>query len=490
MPTIAESSIDLNTPIIPTPVNGPTPVVAPVARPILRASLPPSEVLDTVTAAAGVQSGALPVWKTGDISAVISQRTSALTTPNTPSSSPGGGTVEVGVPQQVINVQAEQTGYKTPQNIIESLVTVTFGRWANDPYFAGVQIWFTGYHGNPVPVLMAESRTSPAQFTCDPTGETVTITVVAYGPTGLTASFVNAPTTKVALTGTQGPPPAPTINQPVTALAGSIGWQFSWNVINGLIGDAIDGYWIYRSSTDTTPAPPASRINYVKQPVTNIGALSYTDVISGTYYYWVSAVSVTGFESTLTSAQSDVVTTSEYPTEISGWATSAAYDGNESTASSEDSYTSGLPDSTTVTETGTWYGFANPAGTAVSKTLKVMLGYTLQGGSDTPSSDTHVLYATEGFTLRYSLDGGSTWSTLLAPTFGGEGSVSSGQQYYTATLSTSQDLTLLQVQAITSVTSAAAPPPPGPGVPNFVRDQGYVALSVYEIRVDVVQESV
>ena len=104
-------------------------------------------------------------------------------------------------------MRVQQTGYKTPLNILESLVTVTFGLWANDPAFAGVQVWFTGYHGNSKPVLMATGRTSPVQFTCDCTGETVLVTVVSYGSSGLTAAFQNAPTAQITLNGTEGPPP-------------------------------------------------------------------------------------------------------------------------------------------------------------------------------------------------------------------------------------------------------------------------------------------
>lgn len=451
MPTIAQSTVAVTGAIVnPSIVNEPIAILSPAAPAPVRSLLPPSEVLATVTQQGASQTGALPLWQIQATSGTSSSsQTSSTSTPSSTTSPTQGG-----VPAEVINVGASQQPYKTPMNTLESLVTVTFDQYIGDQYFAGVQIWFTNYHGNPIPQLMSTSTGSPAQLLCDMTGETVTITVVSYGSTGLTASFIKAPSVVLTLNGSAGVPPAPTMSQLVTALAGSIGWQFSWNVINGLSDNVIDGYWVYRSATDTTPAPPAGRINYIKQPVTNVGTLTYTDVVSGTYYYWVSAVSTSGLESSLTAAQSTSVSSTIYPTV----GPSASYDGNEatyyevSTSSTADSSTS--PTTNSVSTTFSGFPAAPSPNTAI--TINLLVGWEGETSENFSGS------ARANAQAFYSLDNGTTWTQFWSHTVeNNEDDNNYAGSYVNASLASGTDTTQVQVQitASTSATLSSVAPP-------------------------------
>jgi len=325
--------------------------------------LPWNEVLDTVTAS--TESNGAPVYSTWKpigpapiVAAPIAITQLQLQVAQA-----------AGVPQQVGGISAEESPYKAADGHLVSLIAISFVPVNGDPYFAGVQVWFTGYRGSSVPALMADGTTSPMSFDCETTHETVTVTVVAMGANGLTADFGSAPNCSLTLDGVVSAPPAPTISQQKTALASSLGWQFGWNAINGLEGDTIDGYWIYRSSSSTAPVPPAGRFDYRKQTASNIGTYTFSDIVTGTYYYWISAVNTSGLESTLTSAAGHV-NLSAYPATSSGdfAAPTSAYDGNESTSAY------GYDDDTLMMpQTITYSGWTNPSGgTPTAVTLKIL----------------------------------------------------------------------------------------------------------------------
>jgi len=154
--------------------------------------------------------------------------------------------------------------------------------------------------------MPGDARTSPASFLCDTTGETVTVTVVAVGSSGLTADFDHAPTTTVLLDGVISAPTAPTIAQ--NLIATPTGYQFSFNQLAGLSADMIDDYQVWRNTTNTSGT--ASRFQYFKHNPLNSTAVVVTDVAPNgtTYFYWVSAVNTTGLESTKTAVQSQTIT--------------------------------------------------------------------------------------------------------------------------------------------------------------------------------------
>src|SRR5206468_3197374 len=135
-----------------------------------------------------------------------------------------------------------------------------------DPYFAGVQVYFSGYNGNSSPQLIAEGRTSPVEFLCQTTGETVLVTVVAVSAAGVQADFATAPAVYVSLDGQVSAPPHPSIAQAQVPLVNNSGWQFAFNVIGGLEFDLIQGYRIYHSETDSTPTPPDGQYQFIAQP--------------------------------------------------------------------------------------------------------------------------------------------------------------------------------------------------------------------------------
>jgi hypothetical protein len=432
MPTIADSSIELFTPTIPVPVNAPV-VVAPIARPVsLRSQLPPDEVLDTVTSQANSTSGATPMWKPV---AVVSKPTTPSS--SSPSSQPST-TPTAGVPAEVSNISAVQTPYSAADGTTKSLVTVNFTRYSGDTYFAGVQIWFTNYQGNANPVLVAQGPASPVTFVVPATGENVTVTVVAFGPTGLTASFLNAPTTTVLLSGATNPPPAPTLYQGLTALAGGAGWQFGFYPETGALQNIISGYWVYKNNTGTTPVGIVARYHFIPQPAAGSGPIIYSDADPTTEYYWVSAITTSGLESALTSATPPVLTGAEAPTVATP--SSGNYlnpmnvaDGDLTTASI------GTESATTGSHSMTqqWSGFAAASGSPKAITLNItsQVQMTIDGGTGTCS-------------LAYSLDNGTTWTNLYNLE-----NANYAYQTNQISLSLTQDLTKVLVQGSINATA-------------------------------------
>lgn len=371
-------------------------------------------------------------------------------------------------PDQVTAVSATVTA-KNINGVLMDVITVSFTPGFN---FAQAQLWITGYNGNSAPQLLTQGFSSPIEYAAQVTGELVTLTVVAVNSAGVAASFSSAPTATALLNNSSTAPPAPTINQGLVALSGGTGWQFAFNLISGLLSDVVAGYWVYRSSTHTTPTGTSQRFQWIAQPPSTL-PYTFQDVTGGTFYYWVSAVSVSGLESSLTDATAVSTTIYKYPSTTSGSFSNPAYayDGNDITcASSSVSGPSGHGGSSADNET--WSGFTAAPGAVTIDSIQLQVSSSASVLDDGAAE------------LAYSLDGGSTWTDLYyLNTTTVHGNASESKQYFNATLSTSQDLTLVQVKANT----AAATYLPAGGDPSDPADwvQGSTVQNVYEARIAV-----
>lgn len=217
----------------------------------------------------------------------------------TPNTSTG---VSSGVAKQLLTLDAVESPVKQ-QDRVFSLVSVSFTRDASDVNFAGVNIWAKGYKGNAQAVLVTSGQDSPVNFLMETTGESVTFIGQAVSADGTPVALEEAPSAVAVLDGVTSPPPAPTISQSLVGI--NNGLQFAFNFLNGLVGDVIDGYWVYRNTTND--ASTATRFKYIKHPPINSGAYTFQDtsaMAGEIYYYWVSAVNTSQLESSKTAAQS------------------------------------------------------------------------------------------------------------------------------------------------------------------------------------------
>jgi hypothetical protein len=372
---------------------------------------------------------------------------------------------------QVTNVSAVESPYKVQSTgQMMSLVAIDYTPDPADTNFGSVEIWFTGYNGADNPQLMAQGNESPVEFLCETTHEMVTVTVVAVSGDGVPADFSVAPTTTVALDGEMSPPPAPSIASAQVALVNNSGWQFAFNVIRGLETDLIEGYWVYHSESNLTPTTTDARYQYIKQSATNIGQVVVQEVTGDVLFYWVSAVSVSGQESFLTPVPftyvdpgdpapptpQPVTTTSKtgFDVSLNGWASGGhvgyyeqiwqqhsqnnqacnpysgatnVSDGNDTTAATA-----------SMSHSAQYFGCIwtpkaiTTTGTITSLKINVCSDCFQTSGP---------FHGEAG--IWYSLDSGSTWQSLY---------IVSGQtrakKYDTITLSSSQDLSKVQIMAM------------------------------------------
>ena len=202
-----------------------------------------------------------------------------------------------GIPKKLLSINAVESPV-AQQSYTNSEVSVSFSRDPSDISFAGVQIWFTGYHGSTTPALMASGTTSPISFICDTTNETVTVQALPIGSTGLSAPLSFAISTTVKLDGIVSAPPQPTIVQ--EQLATPTGYQFSFDQIVLSAGDedVIASYNVYRNTVNN--ASTSSVIRTIKHDPTNNGnPIVVQDIVNrGTLmWYWITAVNTKGLES-------------------------------------------------------------------------------------------------------------------------------------------------------------------------------------------------
>jgi hypothetical protein len=220
----------------------------------------------------------------------------------------GGITGPSGTTKQLLSIQATESPTKQ-QDRTFSEVSVSFLRDTTDPNYGGVRIWFTGYKGNPSPVIMTDGTDSPITFLCETTKETVVVTGQTVSADGTPSKFSQCVTTTVPLDGVVSAPPNPSISQ--SLIGTSTGYQFAFNQVNvGSTQDVIDGYTIYRNTTGVLDGSQ-TKINYFKHNPKASGAIVVTDTIvpasASFYFYWVSATNTSALESTLTAAQSGLV---------------------------------------------------------------------------------------------------------------------------------------------------------------------------------------
>ena len=213
-----------------------------------------------------------------------------------------------GIPKQLLSIQAIQTPVNE-QTYTACNITVSWTYDTADKDYAGIKVWFLGYHGSKYAQLMTSGVKAPINFICDATKETVGVYGQTMSSTGLTAPLSFAAHTTVTLSGVVGPPPAPVISQ--SLIGTSTGYQFGFYQVLLPINDIeiISVYKVYRGTlNDPLTATLLQTITPVKG---DTSAITVTDTImtaSGyDYYYWVSAMNTAGFESTLTAAQSGSV---------------------------------------------------------------------------------------------------------------------------------------------------------------------------------------
>lgn len=349
---------------------------------------------------------------------------------------------QAGLPKQVVSCSATESPSAQVDRVF-SQVSVSFTRDPGDKNFAGVHIWFTGYKGNSQPVLMTDAQDSPAVFLCETTKESVTVTVQPFNGGHVSAPFAGAKSCVVPLDGVVSAPAAPSLmaaTATITSGGVTVGQQFSFNFLPPSLNDVILGYWVYRVTSHSTPAPPNNRVHFVLHNPNQQGAFTYSDPSGvSTNFYYVSAVNKSGLESSLTDCASSAVTTTYRPTTATAVAGGGfsnppnAWDGNTTTYASASSPYGG----SSISET--WQGFANATG-ASSVTL-----YISCSGSGS-------------CVLNYSTNGGSSYTTLNVP---------AGQTTVSVSISTAVNLSNIVVKAQTN--------PPG------TRTGVVGSMKVYEI---------
>ena len=154
-----------------------------------------------------------------------------------------------GIPQQVYNVAVQVANASAGTT---TQVTVSYQQIASDANFKQAKIYVQGYNGNPSPVQVAASTSSPARFILNNTGENISIIVVASGNGG-DAPLASAPragaklpkstgggagssTTTYVSGGSSTPVPGPANNPYIMSQYTMFGRIFGFGVINNSAG--------------------------------------------------------------------------------------------------------------------------------------------------------------------------------------------------------------------------------------------------------------
>lgn len=353
--------------------------------------------------------------------------------------------VHASAPKQLISVAATESP-STQVDRTFSQVSVSFTRDPSDSLYAGVDVWFLGYKGNSQPVLVSSGADSPIIFLCETTKEVVTVVAQPFSIGGIRAPFGGAVRVALALDGVVSAPAAPSIAQQtvtITAGASTAGQQLQFNFLPASLSDVVLGYWVYRVGSHTAPTPPASRFKFVANNPNQQGVYTFQD-LSGvsTNFYWVSAVNKAGLESALSDAtpagggggggtvttyrpSADTVIQNAFTNPSNVW------DGNSTTFSSATS-----SHSSPLAYEDTWQGWPSASGSPTAIKLKITSQASVSGSGDTVT-----------IKLRYSLDGGSTYTNVY------QTSVSRALTTDVITLPNAQNLTQVKIDYLVQVTA-------------------------------------
>lgn len=199
--------------------------------------------------------------------------TSTLVGPQTISLNP-----DLTAPAQPTSISASH------DSVVNGAVRVFVNVGGVDPQNS-IRIFVAGYHGNPLPVSVAQGGSSPVSFNLDATGETVSITAQAVTPEGI-ASPISGSTTLTL--GSGRTVPAAPGNPTVVQFSG--GNQVSWRSS----GESwVLSYFVYRSQRDETFL---TATNIATVAATTEGTVNYVDAagLTGDWAYYIVAHSATG----------------------------------------------------------------------------------------------------------------------------------------------------------------------------------------------------
>jgi hypothetical protein len=303
------------------------------------------------------------------------------------------------------------------------------------------------------------------------------VSVVAVDKYGARSDLAFVPTVWLALDGVISAPLAPRIKTAQSALDDGKGWQFEFLVNGGLLTDQIAGYRIYHSEnpSDTAPAYYTTKT----QPPTNVGSIIVQEVTGDLLWYWVSAISTSGLESTLVAVPfqyvdpgspppslTAVTTTQTYKpsTSLNGWAANAHVGYFETQDLTSGSANFGLGSQVVGAYTSPANAFdgnqstaANYAGThhaGYAGVVYTFNGNTLPAGATVTGVTLSVVSDVQGTSgicgeasVYYSTNGGSTWTSLYVWDAHNTGRGARLKQTDKVTLSTSVSLPSLQVMA-------------------------------------------
>lgn len=172
------------------------------------------------------------------------------------------------------------------------LVTVNV---SGGPVGGTIKIYVSGYQGVSSPVAVAQSATSPIQFTLQDTGETVTFTAETVSSGGVETT--GGPTTTLVLNSGETVPAEPV---GVTVAALSSGNQVSWPAN----ADDVTQYQVWRGPEGS---PFSSAIFQTNVSPTSAKTMQYLDTggLAGSYAYFI--VAVNGVGSSLPSVGASVI---------------------------------------------------------------------------------------------------------------------------------------------------------------------------------------
>lgn len=408
----------------------------------------------------------------------------------------------IGIPGPVTSLSATESPYKT-EGGMKSLVSVSFVPPAQ--FFGSAEVYFTYYNGCATPQLMSSGTTSPIEFICDTTHETVRIDVLSRSLNNITSDENNTPYCWVSLDGVASAPPMPSIAKAQSPLPDGTGWQFSVNVLGGFEADQIAGYRVYHSENAGTTSP--DYYTTLLQPPTNVGSVTCQEVTGDLLWYWVSAISTSGMESVLNSVPfqyvdpgaappsslTPVTTTSVYKPSVilNGWSAGAhkGYYENQDLTSGTNNFGNGNQTYNAFSNTGNAFDgnqatSASFNGTHTGRYAGVVYsftGNTFPAGATVTDVKLNVVsdvQATSGINgeagVYYSIDGGTNWTVVYVQNSHGAGyGTGTGTRWKkTDTVSLPTNVTPANIQVLC-----------------FGHSHDDIAINIYELNLTVASSS-